>query len=177
MLVALLLASLLDASPEAGPPRAAMAVKGAKAAPALAPAQASDVLSAVAAARGKVVLLNFWATWCLPCREEMPHLLALRRELGARGFDVVLVSADFEEDAGLAREFLGSLGVDFTTWRKSQRDEEFIEGISPTWSGVLPFTVLYDRDGRPATSWVGGASLETLRSKILPLMSTKGTVP
>jgi thiol-disulfide isomerase/thioredoxin len=69
------------------------------------PVTAAEVRQAVAVARGDVVLLNIWATWCNPCREEFPHLVRLRRELAAQGFSLLLVSADFENQLPKVADF------------------------------------------------------------------------
>src|SRR5436190_22441496 len=104
------------ADPRSTTQAAAAAEPGKESAPKLAPklkdAKADDILAAVKAAKGKVVLVNCWATWCMPCRNEMPDLLKLRSELRTKGFELVLVSADFDDAAAAAQTFLGSKGVD-----------------------------------------------------------------
>ena len=61
--------------------------------------------------RGKLVLLNLWATWCVPCREEMPELDRLQAELGSERFEVVAISVDREGQAA-ARDFLAKVGAE-----------------------------------------------------------------
>lgn len=61
--------------------------------------------------RGKVVLLNFWATWCEPCRDEMPSMQSLKRRLAGRPFEVLAVN--FGESESKVKEFLGRFPVDF----------------------------------------------------------------
>lgn len=136
----------------------------------LRPAAAAEVKAAVSAARGKVVVVNVWATWCEPCREEFPDLLRLRREHGPRGMELILVSADFERQASAAEAFLREQGVDFPSYLKSGRDMEFIEGLEPRWSGSLPATFVHDRQGRLVEFWEGMASYETLVGKVTPLL-------
>ena len=135
-----------------------------------APATAADLQAAVRQARGKVVLLNAWASWCVPCREEMPDLLRLRRELGARGLELVLVTTDFDEALPDARTFLGTMKVDFPTFHKKQKDMEFIDGLCPDWSGSLPFTMLFDRDGRRVAMWEGRETYEAMKARVVPLL-------
>jgi thiol-disulfide isomerase/thioredoxin len=135
-------------------------------APALAPADAGRVLDEVRRPGARAVLVNVWATWCTPCREEMPDLVRLHRDWADRGFRLVLVSGDFEEDAEAAREFLGSVGVDFPTLLKTQADMPFIDGLDERWSGALPATFLYDGNGKLVDSWEGKADAATLRSKV-----------
>jgi len=138
------------------------------------PATAQDVHAAVKAAKGSVVLVNAWATWCIPCRAEMPDLLALRSELREKGFELLLVTTDFDDDLGAAQEFLGSKGVDFETFQKKQRDPEFIDGLDASWSGALPFSVLFDKDGNRTMAWEGKLTREEMRARVLPLLESNG---
>lgn len=135
-------------------------------APALAPADAGRVLDEVRRPGARAVLVNVWATWCTPCREEMPDLVRLHREWADRGFRLVLVSGDFEDDAEAARAFLGSVGVDFPTLLKAEADMPFIDGLDERWSGAMPATFLYDGTGKLVDFWEGKADLATLRSKV-----------
>lgn len=106
------------------------------------------------------VLVNVWATWCIPCREEFPALLRLRERYAGAGLDVVLVSADFDRQLGQARSFLASQGVDFVSYHKTGDDAEFIDALSPKWSGALPATFVFDARHRLARWWEGKATLE-----------------
>jgi thiol-disulfide isomerase/thioredoxin len=93
--------------------------------------------------RGEVVLLNVWATWCPPCREEIPVLQALHEEHADEGLRVVGVSVDAAgEDAAVGR-FVESYGVTFAIWLDPR---ERVSSIFRT-SGV-PTTLLIDREGR-----------------------------
>lgn len=122
---------------------------------ALVPATAAHLRALAAAPGADATLLNVWATWCGPCREEFPALLAVaRRHPNVR---LLLVSADFDDQAHEAREFLGAHGVTDTTWLKSEPDQEFINGLEPNWSGALPATIVYDARGRAVAFWEGAA--------------------
>jgi len=94
------------------------------------------------------VLVNVWATWCSPCREEMPSLVKLRKEFLDKGFELIFVSAD---DPDIARtkiqQTLKDLGVDFPSYINTSGDEAFINALSPKWSGALPTSFIYDRNG------------------------------
>lgn len=92
--------------------------------------------------RGQIILVNFWATWCAPCVEEMPALNALQEDLGGEDFQVVTVSLDRRIDE--AREFFERLELDALPLI---HDGSF---TSMTQVGAigLPMTVLYDRNGR-----------------------------
>ncbi len=138
--------------------------------PVLKPATAQDVLREVARSRGDVVLVDLWATWCTPCREEFPDLLRLRRELGGRGFKLVLVSADFASQRPQAAAFLADQGVTFPTFAKAQSDQDFIDGLDARWTGALPACLLFDREGRKVAFWEGKLSYKELAGKVKPLL-------
>ena len=136
----------------------------------LTPATAADVLHEVERSRGSVVLVNVWATWCTPCREELPDLLRLQRECGANGFRLILVSADFASQRPAAAALLASQGVTFPTFVKAEGDQGFIDGLDTRWSGALPASFLFDREGRKVAFWEGKASYEELLGKVKPLL-------
>jgi thiol-disulfide isomerase/thioredoxin len=119
----------------------------------------------------RAVLVNVWATWCGPCREEFPDLLRLERELRDRGLRVVLVSADFDDQLPAVRRFLASHDVDFPSYIKTGDDMEFINRLEPRWSGALPATLIYDGAGTPRRFWEGMATYDTLRSRVLEVMA------
>jgi len=135
-------------------------------APPLVPADAERVLREVREPGARAVLVNVWATWCMPCREEMPDLVRLHREFSERGFRLVLVSADFPEDVEAAGEFLRSVGVDFPTFLKDEPDMPFITAIEDRWDGALPATFLYDGQGNLVHFWEGKADLPGLRNEV-----------
>jgi thiol-disulfide isomerase/thioredoxin len=134
-------------------------------------ATAADVLKAVDDARGDVVLVNVWATWCDPCRHEFPALLRVRRELATRRFKLILVSADFADQLPQVRRFLAQQGVSFPTYLKAQSDMEFINALNPRWSGALPATFLYDPAGKLRDFWEGEASYEVIARKVRALLA------
>ncbi len=97
---------------------------------------------ALAEFQGDVVLLNIWATWCPPCRIEMPELQQLHRELASRGLRVVGVSVDAAGSERAIRTFLDQLGIDFLIVRDPA------ERVSTLFGAYgVPLSVLVDRDG------------------------------
>ena len=144
-------------------PGRAAPVTPAPAAPRLIPAEAPAIRKAVESAGGAAVLVNIWATWCVPCREEFGDVLKVRRDLAERGLKVILVSADFDDARDDAVRFLGERGVDFPSYVKVGRDEDFIAALAPEWSGVLPATLIYDGHGRLVKILEGQQTYETFR--------------
>jgi thiol-disulfide isomerase/thioredoxin len=129
--------------------------------PAFEPANADRVLAAVREPGAKAVLVNVWATWCVPCRAEFPDLMQVARELRPEGLRVVLVSADWDESLPQARAFLAQHGVDFASYHKTGDDMQFINTLDSLWTGALPATLLYDGAGHRVRFWEGRQSYET----------------
>lgn len=112
----------------------------------------------LASLRGKVVLLDFWASWCGPCRRSMPHIEALHREYGRKGLVVLGVNA---EPAAKAKDYLQANGVTFPTLIDNGGDV----GRQFQVSGI-PTTVLIDRSGRVSAYLVGAGSEGRLRAAV-----------
>jgi thiol-disulfide isomerase/thioredoxin len=126
----------------------------------------------LAAQKGRVVLVNFWATWCVPCREEFPDLVRLQRDLAPRGLRVLGISTDFTGQTAAVEGFLASTKPNFDNYRKkSGNDQAFIETVDRSWGGELPFSVLYGRDGRKRKIFSGRHSYDQYRTEILKLLS------
>lgn len=138
---------------------------------------AAGLMSLVAAraAEGKVVLVNFWATWCEPCREEFPDLVRLEKELGPRGLAIVGMSTDFSSQTAAVESFLASTSPNFPNYRrKSGSDEQtFIDAVDRGWGGELPFSVLYGRSGAKAKVLSGKHTYAEYRREILEALKTR----
>ena len=132
----------------------------------LLPGTAAQVLAAVRAPGASAVVVNVWATWCMPCREEFPDLLRLRRSYRDRGLRLVLVSGDFPSERDAVLTFLAEQGVDFPTYLKEGSDMAFIEALEPRWSGALPATFVYDSSGQLVHFREGKASYERLEQEV-----------
>lgn len=133
---------------------------------AVAPAAASEAVKlvkpdqyrsrVVAPKKGRVLLVNFWATWCLPCREEMPALAAAAKGFSSRDVAIVLVATDTPKTAREVPKFLSQLKVPFVCWQAKSRDPQaFIDAVDRSWDGSLPYTLLYDRKGEVAAKLAG----------------------
>lgn len=130
-------------------------------------ANAKEIVEYVDTFKGeKPVLVNVWATWCIPCVEEFPHIMRLKETYGEE-FELVFISGDFEEAKEEAQAFLKAQNVNFITYYKTGNDNEFIETLSPEWSGALPFTIIYAADGSVSAQWEGKATYEEFESELL----------
>jgi thiol-disulfide isomerase/thioredoxin len=114
---------------------------------------------------GKLVLVNFWASWCGPCREEMPLLDAKRTELATRGFEVVGIAID-EVDS--VRDFLKDRPVQYPILL-ADADEDASIRYGDT-RGVLPYSVLIGRDGRILAQRAGNFTQGSLERWIAPYL-------
>jgi thiol-disulfide isomerase/thioredoxin len=115
--------------------------------------------------RGKVVLINFWATWCGPCRDEMPSIQELKRKLAGRPFVVLAVNLD--EPESRIRRFLREHKIDLTVLLDPERR------VSRVWDArILPVSFVVGQDGRIRYSLVGEInwSHDLVVSRIAELM-------
>jgi thiol-disulfide isomerase/thioredoxin len=163
MAYALLLAAVAAAPASAGTPASgtsahAPATHGTAAAgPAIVRATPAEIVKRATRPGARATMLNVWASWCVPCRQEFPTLLEVARTHRADGLRLVLVSADFDDQIGAARRFLVTHGVTDTCWLKTGDDMTFINTLKPSWSGALPATLIYDANGRLTAFWEGAA--------------------
>jgi len=122
--------------------------------------------------KGKPVLVNFWATWCEPCRDEYPMLNQLAKQYAPQGLKVLGVSMDQDGDLILMRRFLTRYKPVFPNYRKKKgAAEAFMQSISPEWTGTLPSTFFYDKDGHLVGHLTGAGPKETYEGWIRTLLS------
>lgn len=118
--------------------------------------------------KGKVLLMNFWATWCKPCVKEFPDLVNLYKENKEKGFELVFISADVPEDVDpKVKPFLKKNGVDFVTYYINfDKAEDLINYIDSSWEGAIPSTYIYDREGVLKVKIVGKREYSEFESEI-----------
>jgi thiol-disulfide isomerase/thioredoxin len=101
--------------------------------------------------RGRVVVLNFWATWCEPCKKEMPDLSAIQNEYAARGVQVIGAAGDAPADSAKVLKFIREFEISFPVWVGATTDDMKRFGVGT----VLPATVVIDRDGKIIRRQIG----------------------
>ena len=127
---------------------------------------------------GKAVLVNFWATWCAPCRQEIPLLVKLQAKYAAQGFQVVGIATD-ELEANDVKAFLKRMVVNYPMLMGNESVGRMVGGFGGNLIG-LPYSVLLDRDGKVIASHAGeldADEAETLVSKALGLPAPATATP
>jgi thiol-disulfide isomerase/thioredoxin len=133
-------------------------------------------LAEIRAPGASAVLVNVWATWCDPCREEMPEIVRFYRRHRARGLRLVLVSADDPERRPEVARFLAKLGAaGARAFIKTGDDMAFINGLDARWSGALPASFLYDDRGQERHFWPGPVTYRELEGRLAEMAGPGGT--
>lgn len=139
---------------------------------ALADLTGSDFMARIKESQGKkVVLANFWATWCPPCLKEFPHLVELGKQYKDQ-LDVVFVSFDFPERRQKAIDFLATQKLTWESYMRTGSDQEFFESFEE-FSGALPFTAIFAEDGTLIKTLKGEHSKEQFESYIIEAINRK----
>jgi cytochrome c biogenesis protein CcmG, thiol:disulfide interchange protein DsbE len=162
-LVALLAYGLASNEPDRGAERALLAGEREEAPELDLPTLDGDGRESLADYRGQVVVLNFWASWCPPCREESPLLQRWHQRIA--GQDATVLGVDVLDVDGDAREFIDEFGLDFPHLRDGPGDTMDDFGI-----GQLPETFVIDRQGRIAAVRRGPVDDAFMREQVLPLL-------
>lgn len=139
----------------------------------LARMSAEDLLAAIRERGKKATLVNAWASWCGPCRRELPMLQALAANLKPQGVEIVLVSVDEEKDASKAESYLTDNRITLRSYLVSGSLQDFKQGINPRWPGMLPASFLFDRSARLVHFWGGEAFENELTPTIEAFLAGK----
>jgi thiol-disulfide isomerase/thioredoxin len=113
----------------------------------------ADITRLVATKHGTVVAVNFWATWCPPCLREFPDLISAYKNYHAKGFDILGVSMNADDELTDIDGFVAKFAPPFTLYRASAADEAFQKGVLGTWYGEMPMTLIFDKNGKLARTY------------------------
>ena len=117
--------------------------------------------------RGKVVLLDFWATWCVPCREETPHFVELQQKYGDSGLQIIGISMDDSPDP--VRNFSSQFHINYPIVMGNAKTGELYGGVLG-----LPIAFLIDRDGRIYKKRMGATSATVFEQDVAALLQNPG---
>jgi cytochrome c biogenesis protein CcmG, thiol:disulfide interchange protein DsbE len=168
-------------SPSASAPEAAEPANAAPAASAangtrapLETVSAEQLIARVRVLGGKGTLVNAWASWCGPCRREVPMLQKLAPKFAAQGVSILLVSLDEPEDQAKALAFLEEEAITLPSLLAARPLGPFKRGMSPRWPGMLPASFLFDAEGT-RRYFFGGEAFE---EEMVPVIDSfvKGTL-
>jgi thiol-disulfide isomerase/thioredoxin len=126
----------------------------------------SGVQQPLAQWRGKVVVVNFWATWCAPCREEMPEFVRAQSELGSKGLQFVGIAVD---QADKADQFAKELKVNYPVLIGGYGAVELSKMLGNRLT-ALPFTIIIDRQGQVVHTHLGPLKPDQLRSIVSKIL-------
>jgi thiol-disulfide isomerase/thioredoxin len=128
----------------------------------------SGVEQRLSAYRGRIVVLNFWATYCVPCRKEMPDLAAIQNHYAAMGVQVVGASAETAQDKPKVMQFIKDTKLNFPVWLGATAESMERFGLS----SALPGTVVIGRDGKVVAAFKGVIKLADLKKQLDALLAS-----
>jgi thiol-disulfide isomerase/thioredoxin len=131
----------------------------------------SGIEQSLSLLKGRIVILNFWATYCIPCKAEMPDLAAIQNEYAALGVQVIGASADEAEDRAKVLQFIKETKINFPVWMGATTGDMMRFGVG----SALPGTVVVGKDGRVAKV-ISGVVNQTDLKKQLDSMLAAGEV-
>ena len=121
--------------------------------------------------KGHVVILNFWATWCDPCREEFPELIRLYETYRTKKVRLIFLSMDEPDQTDEVKDFPKENRVSFLTYIRSKGDcESLVNSIDTDWIGAIPATFVFDRQGKRVETLVGDQTYEIFEKAVQPLL-------
>lgn len=125
--------------------------------------------------QGKVVLVNFWAMWCPPCREEIPDLVEVQESYAHRGFTVVGVDYMEALDLDRLKGYMAKMKINYPiVYGSQEKTQRLARGLGPVHG--LPTSILLDRQGKVVFSRVGGLKASQLKRLIEPLLAAPARV-
>ncbi|MCY3926995.1 MAG: TlpA disulfide reductase family protein [Acidobacteria bacterium] len=141
------------------------------------PATAEQFRAVLEHHRGKVVVVNYWATWCIPCLQELPELDLLQERYGDRGLLVLAVSMDDPEKLeDRVRPFFAKRAPGLVSYLATAGDNsvDFVTSFDPEWPGALPTTMFFDRSGELNNIHLGRMLYSEFEEAVLELLEAGG---
>lgn len=133
---------------------------------------AAGVKSLVAKNKGKVVLVNYFATWCPPCVDEFPDLVKLQAKYKSRGLSVIGVSLnDSADEMDTLKAFIRKQKPSFPVYIASPLNIAFCRATDKRWEGDIPLTIIFDRSGKQRLYRSGPRTLAQFEADIKPLLA------
>ncbi|MEI9939475.1 MAG: TlpA disulfide reductase family protein [Pseudomonadota bacterium] len=138
----------------------------APAASALPVVDGATLLEKIRASGHKGVVINAWASWCDPCREELPMLARVAPKLAAKGVPIWLVSVDDPDGFSAAKAVLESLHIELPSYAAAPPLQAFKIAMNPNWPGMIPVSFLFDATGKLRYFWAG----EVYEKELVPIV-------
>ena len=132
-----------------------------------------DIKDIVAQNKGKVVLLNFFATWCVPCHTEFPDIVKLQNDFKGKGLQVVEVSMNDITDKDELQKYLAETKPPFTVYLAANTEDKFYTDVDPRWDTALPMTMIFDRDGKNVHFYKEARTYAQFKDDVTPLLAAK----
>lgn len=116
--------------------------------------------------RGKILIVNFWATWCPPCREEVPVFVDAQTKFGPKGLQFIGIALDNPQQV---TDFVREFGINYPVLIGGVNESEILRKLGNPGGG-LPYTLIYDREGQLQEKIIGGLDQARLERLIAPLI-------
>ena len=115
--------------------------------------------------KGKVIVLDFWATWCVPCKAEIPGFIELQKKYGRQGLQIIGLSVD--DSQSMAKKYSDEMKMNYPILLADGK-EDILRAYDPIRS--IPVSIIIDREGRIVSRHLGIASMDVFEKEIAPLL-------
>ena len=115
--------------------------------------------------KGKVVILDFWATWCVPCKAEIPGFIELKKKYGEKGLEIVGLSVD--DSLETARKYATEMKMNYPVLL-AEGKEDILKAYDPIPS--IPVSIIIDRQGKIVARHLGIAKMDVFEKEVIPLL-------
>jgi thiol-disulfide isomerase/thioredoxin len=131
---------------------------------------AKQIRALVDDSKGKVVVVNFWASWCPPCVREFPAIIKVYEQYHDKGLEMFAISLNSPEEMADVEQFLQTHKPPFRIYRADTQDETFAQSVLKDWSGEMPMTLVFNTAGERVLAHRSEVTYEELSSKVKPLL-------